>query len=40
MVFMLCMQVQKHWRKIRGYALITKLFAGTVFIDGVEKEAA
>lgn len=40
MVFMLCMQAQKHWRKINGYMLILKLFRGVVFIDGVEKEAA
>ena len=40
MVFMLCMQAQKHWRKINGYRLILKLFRGVVFIDGIEKEAA
>lgn len=40
MVFMLCMQAQKHWRKINGYMLILKLFSGVVFIDGIEKEAA
>lgn len=40
MVFKLCMQAQNHWRKIRGYALIIKLFSGVVFVDGVEKQAA
>ena len=40
MVFMLCMQAQNHWNRIRGYNLILKLFSGVVFIDGVEMEAA
>jgi putative transposase len=40
MVFMLCMQAQKHWRRINGHKLILKLFEGVVFIDGIEKVAA
>lgn len=40
MVFMLCMQAQKHWRRINNYMLILKLFEGVVFVDGIEKEAA
>lgn len=40
MVFKLCLQAQNHWRRVKGYALILKLFAGAVFVDGVEKEAA
>ena len=40
MVFKLCMQAQNHWRRIRGYTLIIKIFSGVVFVDGIEKEAA
>ena len=41
MVFKLAEQAQKHWRRINGYQLITKVIEGTVFKDGtIEKTKA
>ena len=40
MVFKLSMEAEKHWRRLNGYKLITKLIEGVKFVDGVEELAA
>jgi putative transposase len=41
MVFQLCQQAQRHWRRINGYDLILKLYVeGIRFVDGIEKRVA
>jgi transposase-like protein len=40
MVFKLCLEAQKAWRRINGHDIITLLIQGTKFIDGVKEEAA
>ncbi|MDP6129578.1 MAG: IS256 family transposase [Planctomycetota bacterium] len=40
MVFKLCLEAQKAWRRINGHDIITLLIQGTNFIDGVKEEAA
>ena len=40
MVFKLALEAQRRWRKLNGHQLILKLIAGTVFKDGIEKQAA
>jgi len=40
MVFKLTTQAEKHWRKINGYQLITKVMEGATFVDGELKIAA
>ena len=40
MVFKLATQAEKHWRRINGYQLITKVIEGAKFIDGELKKAA
>jgi putative transposase len=39
MVFQLCREAEKHWRRLNGYKLIPKVMKGVVFIDGIEKAA-
>lgn len=34
MVFMLCKQAEKTWKRIKGYRLITKVIEGVRFVDG------
>ena len=39
MVFQLCREAEKHWRKINSYELIMKLYSdGIQFVDGIEKQ--
>jgi len=40
MVFKLCLEAEKRWRRINGYDLIAKLLEGVTFVDGVEMPAA
>jgi putative transposase len=40
MVFKLAVQAEKHWRRINGYQLITKVIEGAKFVDGELKKAA
>lgn len=40
MVFKLCMEAQKHWRRINGYEVITLVIQGVKFVDGVREGAA
>jgi putative transposase len=40
MVFKLATQAEKHWRRINGYKLISKVMEGVEFVDGLLKEAA
>lgn len=40
MVFKLATQAEKHWRRINGYELISKVIEGVQFVDGLLKEAA
>ena len=41
MVFQLCREAEKHWRKINSYELIMKLYSdGIQFVDGIEKQVA
>lgn len=39
MVFQLCREAEKHWRRLNGYKLILKVMDGVVFVDGIEKAA-
>ena len=36
----LATDAEKHWRRLRGYKLITQVIEGVPFIDGEMKEAA
>lgn len=36
MVFKLCLEAQKAWRRINGHEIITLLIQGAKFIDGVK----
>jgi hypothetical protein len=40
MVFKLCPEAEKRWRKLNGYQLITKVIPGVRFKDGLETKAA
>jgi len=40
MVFKLATQAEKHWRRINGYQLISKVMQGVRFVDGQLMEAA
>lgn len=40
MVFKLATQAEKHWRRLNGYQLISKVIEGVTFIDGVMETAA
>lgn len=40
MVFQLCREAEKHWRRLNGYKLIPEVMKGTVFVDGIMKKAA
>jgi transposase-like protein len=40
MVFKLATQAEKHWRRINGYKLISRVMEGVQFVDGLLKEAA
>ena len=41
MVFQLCRQAERHWRRINGYELILKLYMPEIrFVDGLEKKVA
>lgn len=40
MVFKLATQAEKHWRRINGYKLISKVMEGVQFVDGELKKAA
>ena len=37
MVFKLGMEAQKHWRRLNGPELVTKVVIGVKFIDGEEQ---
>ena len=39
MVFQLCREAERHWRRLNGYKFITKVMNGVVFVDGIEKVA-
>jgi hypothetical protein len=34
MVFKLCKQAEKTWKRIKGYRLIAKVIEGVRFVDG------
>jgi len=34
MVFKLCKQAEKTWKRIKGYRLIAKVIQGVRFVDG------
>jgi len=36
MVFQLARVAEKHWRRLNGYALLSRVIAGVQFVDGVE----
>ena len=40
MVFKLCQEAQRHWRKLNGTPLLEEIIRGVQFADGVKKEAA
>ena len=40
MVFKLATDAEKHWRRLRGYKLITQVIEGVPFIDGEMKEGS
>ena len=40
MVFKLAAQAEKHWRRLNGYELLSKVIQGVKFIDGVLEKAA
>jgi hypothetical protein len=40
MVFKLATQAEKHWRRINGYQLISKVMEGAQFVDGQLMQAA
>ena len=40
MVFKLCREAEKRWRKLNGYQLIIKVISGIRFEDGLERKAA
>src|ERR1700692_223147 len=37
MVFKLGLEAQKHWRRLQGFELITKVVTGVRFVDGEEQ---
>ena len=39
MVHKLAIEAEKHWRKLNGYELLTKVIGGVRFEDGVEVAA-
>jgi hypothetical protein len=39
MVHKLAIEAQNHWRKLNGYALLTKVIGGVRFQDGIEVAA-
>lgn len=40
MAWKLCLEAEKHWRRISGYKLIIKIYQGVIFKDGIEQDAA
>jgi len=38
MVFKLCLEASKRWRKLQGYAKIKEIIEGVQFIDGFTAE--
>jgi transposase-like protein len=40
MVFKLCREAEKHWRRLNGHHLILKVISGVRFEDGLERKAA
>ena len=40
MVFKLAERAQLRWQRLRGHQLISKVFDGVNFIDGIEKTLA
>jgi transposase-like protein len=40
MVFKLCQQAEKHWRKLNGQPQLLHLLRGKTFVDGVMRDAA
>jgi transposase-like protein len=40
MVYKLAREAEKHWRRLNGYQLITKVIEGMEFVDGLMKQAA
>lgn len=40
MVFKLCLEAEKKWRKLRGYNMIPLVLKGINFIDGIEEDLA
>jgi putative transposase len=37
MVFKLGLEAQKHWRRLQGFELISKVITGVRFVDGEEQ---
>jgi hypothetical protein len=37
MVFKLCLEAQKHWRRLQGFELIPKVVTGARSVDGEEQ---
>jgi hypothetical protein len=37
MVFKLALEAQKHWRRLQGFELISKVVTGVRFVDGEEQ---
>ena len=37
MVFQLARVAEKHWRRLNGYELLSRVIAGVKFVDGVEQ---
>ena len=40
MVYKLAREAEKHWRRLNGYELISKVIEGVPFVDGIMKKAA
>lgn len=40
MVYKLAREAEKHWRRLNGYELISKVIEGVQFVDGIMKKAA
>ena len=39
MVFQLARVAEKHWRRLNGYALLSRVLRGVQFVDGLEVES-
>ena len=38
MVYKLSMSAEKHWKRLKGYKLVSKVVEGTEYKDGIEVE--